>query len=171
MRRALIIALAASAIALAGCASVPLPAPKGENDCLVVIRTRVENPKHLQVVRNNSFQLSSGGHEKLMPTSPSSYMAFVIDQPDVRIATRHTNVVAEGWTGAAQEIPMNFPLPYRAGYVVIVSQEFVNSIEPWGSNGGSSTQFSTPPLGEDGKAKLIEEVKAREGIGAWRLEE
>jgi hypothetical protein len=172
MRKATIIVLGAvAAILLAGCAAMPLPAPKGENDCLVVIRTRVENPKLLNVVRNYSFLLSTGGAEKLMPTSPSSSIAFIIGEPNVSFVSNHSNVVASGWTGASVESPMNLRLPYRPGYVVILPLEFIHSLEAWGDSGGSTSHFYTRKISDDEKSKLIDELKARDGIEAWKFEE
>jgi hypothetical protein len=71
MRKATIIVLGAvAAVIFAGCAAMPLPAPEDEGDCLMVIRTRIENSDQCPVVRNYSFQLASGGAEKMIPTSP-----------------------------------------------------------------------------------------------------
>lgn len=171
MRRSLIIALAASTIALAGCASVPLPAPKGEGDCLVVIRTKVQNPDHAAALRNYSFQLASGGREKPMPSSPESYMAFIVSGPD-KFVSRHTNITAEGWTGAAQEDKFNLSLPYKAGYVVIASSMFVyRTWKMTDREGWYNNSFDVKMIGSEDKAKLIEELKTREGFGAWKFEE
>jgi hypothetical protein len=176
MRKAMIASDILVSIALAflfaGCAAMPLPAPKAEGDCLVIIKTRVENPGRIQVVRNYSFGLSTGGAEKLMPTSPSSYMAFVIDRGSAYISNRHTNITAEGWTGGAQDTPMWFPLPYKAGYAVIADAEFVHRIEVVGDKGAFVSHFDIRKgLSAEARAALLEELKAREGVDAWKLDE
>ncbi len=162
-------AMAALVLALTACAAMPLPVPESEGDCLVVIRTKVENPDQSPVKYNFSFKLASGGREKVMPTSPKSYMAFVVSGPD-KFVSRHSNVTADGWTGAAQEEAFNVDLPYKAGYVVIAPAMFVNRIEKSGENGFAST-FEVKTIGSDDKAELIDGLKAREGIGAWSFEE
>ena len=162
------------ALALAGCAAMPLPAPESEGDCLVVIRTRVENPGRVEVLRNYWFGLSTGGAEKLMPSSPSSYMAFVIDRGSTYISNFHTNVTAQGWNGSASETPIWIPLPYKPGYAMIADVEFVLSIKPKpeADDGRYYYYFDrNGKLSPGDKAALREELKKRKGIEAWRLEE
>jgi hypothetical protein len=98
-------------------------------------------------------------------------MAFIVSGPD-KFVSRHTNITAEGWTGAAQEDKFSVALPYKAGYVVIAPSMFVyrtwkmKDREGWYSN-----SFDVKMIDSEDKAKLIEELKAREGFGAWKFEE
>jgi hypothetical protein len=155
-------------MSLPGCATkIAIPSPAGEGDCLVLIKTEVVNHTVAPIERSYTLKLSTGGRDVFIPTTKSTFTAFVIREPATRIKT--LTVGAFSWgnlVGEAHSYDMNYVLPYRPGYVVVADIAFLQTVEEVPN--GYTSNFETRGVGESEKIWILQEFDAREGSGAWK---
>jgi hypothetical protein len=156
-------------LSLSGCATkIAIPSPAGEDDCLVLIKTEVINHTVAPIERSYTLKLSSGGRDVFIPTTKSSFAAFVVREPATRIKT--LTIGAFSWgnlVGEAHTYDMNYILPYRPGYAVVADIAFLQTVEEM-PGGGYMSYFDTRKVEDSEKASILETFAAREGSSAWQ---
>jgi|WetSurMetagenome_2_1015567.scaffolds.fasta_scaffold500983_1 hypothetical protein len=155
--------------AFTGCATtIAIPSPAGEDDCLVLVKTEVVNHTVAPIERSYTLKLSTGGRDVFIPTTKSSFAAFVVKEPAAKIKT--LTIGAFSWgnlVGEAHTYDMNYVLPYRPGYAVVADFAFTQTVEE-APGGGYISYFQPRLVGESEKASILEAFAAREGSGAWK---
>jgi hypothetical protein len=157
-------AIAAIALSLAACASIP--EPKDPSECLVIIKTELKNRSGAPERRTFSLGLSVGDKSYSIPNQPSSYVAIVIREPSVKII-RIRSAVNEGSSGRSSNSETFVPLPYKAGYAVVSGIGFCHNIESAGGN-SSTSWLETTTVREDERAELLEQLAKDGKLKGWQ---
>ena len=87
MRRLYRLSLIAIIALFASCAttSIAFPPKKTSDDCLVLIRTTIDNKNGVPTARHYYFKLSLGYATMTAPNDTDGFMAVVIREPNVKI--------------------------------------------------------------------------------------
>ncbi len=108
--------LIASLFALS-CSSIPTPT--SSDDCLIIIKTEFINKTTFPVMRKYRVVLSGTGESYQVPTIRSSYLAFVISEPAVKIVSITSSVQDVSAYGLDSKGSTNIDLPYKPGSAVV----------------------------------------------------
>jgi hypothetical protein len=159
-----LLATMAGILLLAGCAS--FPKPSDPNDCLVIIRTRLDKPTTVPAARVYTLELSSGGMTRDLPNA-TSYKAILIKEPATRVTKIYTRVTTTGYQGGTVSYPLDLALPYRPGYAVIADFVFTQKIVDLGK-GSSQSSFSFIKLGDAERATLTKTLEKDGVFEVWQ---
>jgi hypothetical protein len=164
-----ILAVAALAAYLVGCASGGVPAKKSSDDCLVLIRTKVINKTGEPMARKYFFFLSSGYPKMKAPSNADGFMVAAIREPGVKIVRVETSVnTDEGAFGASASYPVDILLPYKPGEVLSADFCFTTELTKAGPGKGNLVSSKFEKLTEADKAVLAEDFWNTEGSSSWR---
>ncbi len=157
--------------AAASCITSSVPVRITSDDCLVLIKTEIENPENLTLAR--TFKLSVSGFDapfKVRNTA-DAFIAVKIRTDDVKIISVSSDVTSEGFRGDSTDVELNIPLPYEPGEVVAADFKFVQFYFTSSGRQSSeksitvSTDFKIPSAEE--KAELVKDVKSMEEYISW----
>lgn len=157
-------AIAAIALSLAACASIP--EPKDPSECLVIIKTEKNNSASAPVTRNYQLALTKDGKLYSIPDAKSSFVMIVTSAPSDAI-TRIRSSVGENATGGSSNSTVNIPLPYRAGSAVVADFAFVQDIKAVDSNSYTSN-MSLREVTDAEKAELLEQLAKDGKLKGWQ---
>lgn len=152
-------------IALLGCVS--LPVKTDQDECLVVIRTAIENQVNAPLGRKYELHFTSNYAPAMVPTLNEGYVAIVVKEPGVSIDYINTFVPSNtGMTGDKAVLKQGMDLPYAPGKLVIADRSFVQTVREDGQYRyiiSAGFQDTT----EKEKAALLKKLQKDKNYSAW----
>jgi hypothetical protein len=161
--------VAASTLGLLSCASTgsgDFLRRMTSDDCLVVIRTTVDNRGNAPTARQYTFKLSGDYPNIKASNGVDGYMFVRIHEAGVSIIGLSSSISASNVSGASFDIPLDRPLPYKPGEVVVTDFSFAQTLIRNGDKQYTSG-FDFPETAEDHKADVLDKIKALDGAKSW----
>jgi len=168
MRRYRFRFLVALAILASSCATTGIPGRLTSDDCLVLIRTTLENKGGAPLARDY-YMLFSGMEKGIKVSNKADDFVFlVVREPGTKLERLSSSIDRNtAVTGDSFDIPVDIDLPYKPGKVVAADFTFAQLLETTGSNSYRSS-FDFIETTADRKAELIERFRKVEGSEAWK---
>jgi hypothetical protein len=152
------------AVLLAGCATI-LPVRGSEDECLVIIRTVIDNPEKVVEARSVLFLFSNGAPAVRIPKH-ASYVALVVNEPGVQISAVRSAVDSNmGYVGAPSDYPVDVPLPYVPGGIAITPWTFTQKF--FKKDGTQYSGWDFAPLTPADRDEIEALLKERENYDSW----
>jgi len=162
MRRAIVIpAILAACIAVA-CASGGVPPRETSDDCLVLIRTMVENPSALNNARRYYVTLNDGQKRIKLPDQSKGILAIKIREPGIRIVAISSDVDQSQATGNSFDSDVDLPLPYKPGEIAVADFLFVHKLMKSKIENMVLSDFDFREANPDAQAILLQEFLENE---------
>jgi hypothetical protein len=158
------IVLAAVLLGLAlfmGCQSVPTP--KSADDCLVVIKTEMNNPKNVEMLRKYQYNLSGGYKWRI---ADRNFTLIQIKEPGIQVDTISSYINESNAVGNTSKDEVKLPLPYMPGRLVIADFVMIliyKQIDDTHFQSGYKLRNITTKEKED----MLASFKSNKGYAKW----
>lgn len=169
MRRHRLHFIISLAILASSCATTTgIPGRLTSDDCLVLIRTTLENKGGAPLARDY-YMLFKGIEKKVRVSKKADDFVFlVVREPGIKLEGLSSKIDSNARVkGDSFEIPVDLELPYKPGKVVAADFTFAQLLETTGSNSYRSS-FDFIEITADRKAELIVRFRKAEGSDAWK---
>lgn len=162
-----------AAALLASCASIslnPVPTKLSSDDCLVLIRTAVENKTSLgnmASIKHYGFRFSDGQAAKEVSNSPVDFIPVIVKNDKTKIIELYAYIDRSMATGDDTKNALNVQLPYQAGAVIVADFSFVQTLtEPSPGRVYTSLKFedTTPSQKDD----ILKRFAKEKNAATWR---
>jgi hypothetical protein len=168
MRLSIAAIFLASLVALGGCASGPsIPVKKTGDDCLVLIRTTVDNRDNAPMARKYRFIFNKDYPKVQAPNDREGLVAVAIREPGVLLAKIESFIESNtGIVGASFQYDIGIPLPYKPGEVIVLDYKFAQILK---SEGGLrfSSYFDFPRNNDEDREAAMTAFKLDADSASW----
>lgn len=169
MKKAIRLLFAVALVAtIASCSTTKgFPQRMSSDDCLVVIRTTIQNDDDMPVARRYFFQLSGDYPIMRVTGNSDGFVVARIRESGVSITGISSDIsIWKNVTGDSFSAPLSRALPYKPGEVVVADFSFVQVLTKTGYKTFSNNwQFAE--MSKEEKDALVERLRALKRAESW----
>jgi len=152
---------------LAGCMTYGVPEKQSDEDCLVIVKTKVENRTEYDVARNYYFFVTGQDEGYDVSEAPVGYLYIKVMNDSTRIEYIDTSVQEKGFKGESNRMEFNLTLPYEPGQVLIADFVFVQTISKTAQNTVTS-MIDFVPLTDKEHETITNRIMTAKAFESWR---
>jgi hypothetical protein len=167
-----IIPFIAAAALMTACVSVsmhPIPVKGSSDECLVLIRTAVENKtslSNMSSIKHYGFRFSDGLPAKEVSNTYIDYVSVVVKKEGTKITELYANIDRSMATGQDTKHALDISLPYNPGAVVVADFVFVQTLtEP--SSGYVSTSLNFVEITPAQRDDILKRFAKSKNANSW----
>jgi len=153
-------------LSVSGCAGIPAPEKLTSDDCLVLIKTRIENPDHATVARTFSFLINGVNNPVVVSQKKDSFVAIKIRKDKTNILAIISDVTKEGFEGDITNTELNITLPYESEKVIVADIVFVQKYKHVSSK-QTTVAYEFERITEKEREILLSECKDSNKFLSW----
>lgn len=136
------------------------------DDCLVLVKTKIENPDKLKVARTYRFNITDFQAVISVPKKEESIVYIKIRNDSTYIEAISSNVTDKEYTGTRSKDESEFLLPYAPGEVVVADFIFIQTIKKISSRKMSSS-ISFEQISSSEKDSLLKINSEDSNFDSW----
>ncbi len=154
-------------VAFTGCISMrPSTERLTSDDCLVIIKTKLEKPNELKAAREYSIFINSESFGYKIPRKEEGYIALKVREKDCYIERIISNVNEENYEGNLSSEDIEIMLPYKHNSAIVADFIIVYSIRKI-SETESESQIYFDNIAEAEADELLNMVLEKKKYKSW----
>jgi len=152
---------------LSGCLSMVVPEKLTADDCLVIIKTQVDNPDEMPVARNYYFKITGYEGSMGVTESESGNLYIVVRNNNTKIEAVSTSVMDKDFRGDDNVTELDIPLPYAPGKVIVFDLVFVQKLTRT-TRAAVMVESGFEPITDELREKTYNTIATSKAFESWR---